>query len=243
MQSFFIALQFLTCLPIPAVDWNEKAVSRSLKYYPLVGLVIGLFLLGTSWLSSHTDPMLQAALILGAWAIITGGLHLDGLTDCADAWVGGLGERERTLSIMKDPYCGPMGVIALVILLLIQYSAIIALVGNEQLMVLLYIPIIARLLPSLFFMTTTYARKEGLGSSFTENSQRKPLILIIVACSILIVLLNGAIGILLLVTALIVFFVIRANTIKRIGGFTGDVLGAAIVIFEASALAVIALFI
>lgn len=242
MQSFLIALQFLTRLPVPAVNWDKDSVAKSLKYYPIVGLIIGVILLGIAWLSDHVEPMLQAALILGAWVIITGGLHLDGLADCTDAWVGGLGDRERTLAIMKDPYCGPMGVISLVVVLLIQYSAIVALIGSEQMIALLYIPIIARLLPSLFFITTTYARKEGLGSAFSDNNQRTTLIAILIICSILTTLLGGLMGLLLLVAAVTTFFIIRTSAVKRVGGFTGDVLGAAVVIFETSALIVVALF-
>lgn len=67
---------------------------------------------------------MRAALLLVFWVLATGALHLDGLADSADAWVGGLGDRERTLAIMKDPCCGPAAVVALVVVLLVKFAAL-----------------------------------------------------------------------------------------------------------------------
>lgn len=107
INPFLIALQFLTRLPVRiASEPDEKSIAQSLSYYPLVGLIIGALLAGIAWGLSGAPVLLSAALLLVTWVLVTGGLHLDGLADSMDAWVGGLGDRERTLAIMKDPYCG-----------------------------------------------------------------------------------------------------------------------------------------
>ncbi|HBM07500.1 MAG TPA: adenosylcobinamide-GDP ribazoletransferase, partial [Pseudomonas sp.] len=119
MQPFLIALQFLTCLPVRLRGMPEpQQIGRSLLYYPLVGLLLGgmLCLLGVAL--GNAAPPLKAALLLAAWVWLTGALHLDGLADSADAWLGGFGDRERTLAIMKDPCSGPVAVAVLVLVLL-----------------------------------------------------------------------------------------------------------------------------
>ena len=96
-QAFLLALRFLTMLPVPrGVPNDDLTAGRSLLWYPAVGLLLGLLLLLVN--RSLALPFyLQAAVLLAFWVVLTGGLHLDGLADCADAWVGGLGDREKKL--------------------------------------------------------------------------------------------------------------------------------------------------
>lgn len=109
-----IALQFLTRLPVRLLGMPApEQVGRSLLWYPLVGLLLGGLLLAAQALLSQQPAVLQAALLLTLWVALSGGLHLDGLADTADAWVGGYGDRERTLAIMKDPRSGPIAVAVL----------------------------------------------------------------------------------------------------------------------------------
>jgi adenosylcobinamide-GDP ribazoletransferase len=125
MTPFWIALQFLTVLPIELKQIpTAKQNGQSVLFYPLVGLLIGLILFGLSILLVKVPIILVATIILVIWIWLTGGLHLDGLADTADAWVGGFGDRERTLKIMKDPSCGPIGVLSLVIVCLMKFSFI-----------------------------------------------------------------------------------------------------------------------
>ena len=124
-------------------------------YYPLVGGLLG----GLLWLASlglaDTPALLGAALLLSLWVLLSGALHLDGLGDCVDAWVGGYGERERTLAIMKDPRCGPMAVVALCLLLLLKCAALsVLLPAGQGVAVLLAVWLARSLLPLLFYCTT-----------------------------------------------------------------------------------------
>ncbi len=88
-------------------------------------------------------------------------MHLDGLADTADAWVGGFGDAERTLKIMKDPACGPIGVLSLVIICLLKWSAIYVLLQKQQFLALILFPILGRLAPLFLFLTTQYVREKA----------------------------------------------------------------------------------
>ncbi len=89
--------------------------------------------------------MLRAVLLLFVWVVVTGGLHIDGLADMADAWIGGQGDADRTLEIMKDPQCGPSAVVAVVLLLLAKLAALNVLLLHSRWDVVLLIPLIGRL--------------------------------------------------------------------------------------------------
>ena len=133
MQSFLIALQFLTSLPVRLDRMPEpQAVGRSLLYYPLVGLLLGAMLWLVGAVFENASVPLLAALLLTVWVALTGALHLDGLADSADAWLGGFGDRERTLTIMKDPRSGPTAVVVLILLLLLKFVALWVLLGGES---------------------------------------------------------------------------------------------------------------
>ena len=130
--AFWYAMAFLTRLPVPYLKRTDAQVAAaSLIFYPVVGLLLGatllLFTLACVVYSPQVSSLLLAALVLAIWVFFSGALHLDGLADSADAWVGGLGSKEKTLAIMKDPQSGPMGVTVLIITLLIKFAAIYAL--------------------------------------------------------------------------------------------------------------------
>ena len=132
LRAFLIALQFLTRLPVRLSEPpSPEERGRSLPFYPAVGLVIGLLLMILAWLLGAPDPWLESALLLAAWVALTGALHIDGLADSADAWLGGGGDPQRALAIMKDPRSGPAGVAAVVMTLLVKFAALAALLRAE----------------------------------------------------------------------------------------------------------------
>ncbi|AWE95022.1 cobalamin-5-phosphate synthase family protein [Pseudomonas paraeruginosa] len=155
LQSLLVALQFLTRLPVrlSAMPTPEQ-FGRAVLCYPLVGVLIGVVLYGAARSLDGAPPPLQAALLLSLWVALSGALHLDGLADMADAWVGGLGDRERTLAIMKDPRSGPVAVVVLVLVLLLKFGALAALLGEGRPGLLLLAPWLARSSLPLLFLTT-----------------------------------------------------------------------------------------
>lgn len=234
MKPLLLALQFLTRLPVPGVariqpaDWG-----RAVLFFPLVGLLIGGILAGLQALLSGSDFLLQAALLTVAWSALTGGLHLDGLADCADAWVGGHGDREKTLAIMKDPASGPMGVAALVLALLAKFAALAALAKGHAVAALLVAPVLGRTALPALLLASPYARPGGLGEAMAQALPRKSAMVLLALVVAAVIVAGGWKGAL---AAVVVFLLVRGAALRRLGGVTGDVLGAAVELTEAAVL-------
>ncbi|WP_024656439.1 adenosylcobinamide-GDP ribazoletransferase [Pseudomonas syringae USA007] len=242
MLPFWIALQFLGSLPIrlPGMPRPEE-LGRSLLFYPLVGVVFGTLLLGFNALLSGAPLMLHAALLLSAWVLLSGGLHLDGLADSADAWLGGFGDRERTLNIMKDPRSGPIAVVTLVMVLLLKFAAIVALIETHNSIGLLLAPLIGRSAMLALFLGTPYVRSGGLGQALADHLPRslgrKVLLVSAVAC----VVLAGGSGVAALLVCAVCFYGLRHMMMRRLGGSTGDTAGALLELLELAVLLTLAL--
>jgi adenosylcobinamide-GDP ribazoletransferase len=234
MQAFWLALQFLTRLPTPQTgEPGERQLGRAALYYPLIGAIIGVLLYSLAQLGAAQPPLLMAALLLLLWVGVTGALHLDGLADMADAWVGGHGDAERTLAIMKDPACGPMGVAAVVVLLLLKFVAIASL-SPDGLGWLIFSPILGRAVVLLLFLSTPYARSRGLGHPIAHHLPRLPAVLVALTAILLPFAIFGwpmPVMILAAVAAVVVLY--RRALLRRLGGWTGDGAGALIEIIEA----------
>ena len=232
MTPFWIALQFLTVLPIELKSMpSAKQNGQALLFYPVVGLLIGLILFACATILVKLPTILIAALILSIWIWLTGGLHLDGLADTADAWVGGFGDPERTLKIMKDPACGPVGVLSLVIICLLKFVAVYVLLEQQLSAFLILLPMLGRSVPLFMFLTTPYVRTQGLGRAMTDFIPKTATWLVLVITLSLLCIFNWA-GLVNLLIFLMIMFYLRAVFIKRIGGITGDTVGAAIELSE-----------
>jgi adenosylcobinamide-GDP ribazoletransferase len=133
MLPFWIALQFLSSLPVslPGMPTPAQMGVRCCSI-PLVGLAVRPAAVAGQPPAAGRGGALQAALLLALWVLLSGALHLDGLADSADAWLGGFGDRERTLQIMKDPRSGPIAVVTLVLVLLLKFCALWVLVEQGR---------------------------------------------------------------------------------------------------------------
>jgi adenosylcobinamide-GDP ribazoletransferase len=237
-----IALQFLTNLPIrlPGMPQPEEQ-GRSLLWYPLVGLLIGLVLVCGNWLLDGSANLLVAAVLLTLWVGMTGALHLDGLADTADAWLGGFGDRERTLTIMKDPRSGPIAVVVLVLLLLLKFAALWVLLGADSGLALLLAPLLGRAALLALFLNTPYVRPGGLGQALAEHLPHDAGQKVLLATALGILLLGGWSGLLALLIAAAVFYLVRRSLMSRLGGTTGDTAGALLELVECAVLVGLAL--
>ena len=182
--------------------------------------------------------LLSAALTLLAWVALTGGLHLDGLADSADAWVGGFGDRARTLAIMKDPRSGPAGVTAIVSLLLLKCAALASL-SAENAWLLVLSPLLARTALTAAFVTTPYVRSGGLGSALKDAPRAACAFAVV--CAIAAGLACGLRGAIASGAAVLVFALWRRACLRRLGGFTGDTAGALAELVEVAVLVALVL--
>ncbi len=233
MLPFWIALQFLSSLPVtlPGMP-TPTQLGRSLLWYPVVGAVFG----GVLWLASQAlggaPPYLQAALLLSLWVMLSGALHLDGLADSADAWLGGFGDRERTLRIMKDPRSGPIAVVTLVLVLLLKFCALLALIEQGDGLGLLVAPVVGRAALLALFLCTPYVRPGGLGEALAQHLPVRQGRWVLGASALACLLCLGSAGVMTLCLVLVAFMGLRAAMIRRLGGTTGDTAGALLEVLE-----------
>lgn len=240
-----VALQFLTRLPVRlSREPSPEEQGQSLLWYPVVGLLVGLFLAVLHGVLQTVGPFLQASLLLTLWVWLSGALHLDGLADSADAWVGGHGNRQRTLAIMKDPACGPIGVVSLVLILLLKWAALASLLQSQVWLALMLVPWVGRLLLPALLITTPYARAGGMGDVLSRHAPAA-LPWMLVAQGLLIVLLVllgwGAIGLLPVMTVVLFALYWRRVLMRRLGGTTGDTAGALLELAETLLLVTLAI--
>jgi adenosylcobinamide-GDP ribazoletransferase len=233
MLPFWIALQFLSSLPVslPRMPTPQES-GRSLLFYPAAGALFGLILLGLNALLAGTPDLLRAAILLAAWVLLSGGLHLDGLADSADAWLGGFGDRERTLSIMKDPRSGPIAVVTLVMVLLLKFAALAAIIDTQASLALLLAPLVGRSAMLGLFLCTPYVRSGGLGQALADHLPRPAAQKTLVGCALGCVLVAGLSGLYALLASVACFFWLRHLMLRRLGGSTGDTAGAMLELLE-----------
>ncbi|MBK0058604.1 adenosylcobinamide-GDP ribazoletransferase [Pseudomonas sp. S44] len=233
MLPFWIALQFLSSLPVSLPGMPEpRQMGRSLLFYPAVGLLFGLLLWAASALLQGVAAPLQAALLLALWVLLSGALHLDGLADSADAWLGGFGDRERTLQIMKDPRSGPIAVVTLVLVLLLKFCALWVLVERGAGAWLVLAPVVGRAAMLGLFLCTPYVRAGGLGSALAEHLPRRAAGWVLLGSALACLVLGGWLALWLLLVAALVFAFLRRQMCRRLGGTTGDTAGALLELLE-----------
>ena len=242
MLPFWIALQFLSSLPIRLAGMPApQALGRSLLFYPLVGLLFGVMLWALDQLLIGTPSLLHAAVLLTAWVMLSGGLHLDGLADSADAWLGGFGDRERTLTIMKDPRSGPLAVVTLVLVLLLKFAALLALIEQPHSVWLIIVPVLGRASLLGLFLTTPYVRPGGLGQALADHLPRAAGMRVLLITALASVFIAGYSGVLAIGLTLAVFTWLRHVMLRRLGGTTGDTAGALLELLEMVLLVALAL--
>jgi adenosylcobinamide-GDP ribazoletransferase len=224
----------LTRIPVglpPQID--PVQLGRSLAFFPLVGLLLGgLLLAADAGLALLLPRPVGDALLVALLALLTGALHLDGFADLCDG-IGGGRDRDTALRIMQDSCIGAFGATGLALLLLVKYQALTAMPPAVKPLALLLMPVVGRWAPVALTVTVPYLRgPEGTGSAFATHAGRRELLLatltlLVVAASLFRLdapaLVGGGAG----VTAAYGLWIRR-----RLGGVTGDGLGAAVELLE-----------
>lgn len=226
VRELILAVQFLTRLPTPQVrDFRAEDLTRSARWFPLVGLLIGAALLLPLW-ALEARPWLAAVLALLAWVWITGALHLDGLGDVADALGAAHRSPERFLEVLKDPHLGVFGVVAIVMQLLLKAVLLAELAGSPWLCGIVLVPAWCRW-ATLLWSRGLPPLQAGMAERFAWQLGVWPVLLW--------ALLLGALSLWLappLLLALLLAPLGIAYWRRRLGGISGDCLGASTEVME-----------
>lgn len=233
MHYFLVALQFLTRIHI-IKQGNLRAADfgRSTRYFPLVGLVLGILYMLASWcliaIFGWSNVVTTTLVILPV--LLTGALHCDGFMDTMDGLFSGR-ERDRMLEIMKDSRVGSFGVVAFVMLMMINWS----LLRDTPLLLIMttlfVMPIVGRMAMVLAISFFSYAREEGMGKAFSDHANGKT-VLIAAISTVLFVIPWGPAAIYALFAGLSFAWFFSTYAARRLGGLTGDVYGAVEILTE-----------
>jgi adenosylcobinamide-GDP ribazoletransferase len=239
VSSFVAALAFLTRIPVPRrIDRSMARVAAGQIWFPAVGLLIGLLLLivdeaaGRALPRSAVDVLLVVAVV-----VITGGLHLDGLSDAADGLLGGH-TREQRLEIMRDVHIGAFGVTAIACVLAMKWAGFQSLPGVVRTEAIVLVPCAARFGVLAAAAAFPSARADGLGAALREH-QRFAVVAAGTTALVASIALLGAGGAYLVGAAIVCAVALGAHATRLAGGVTGDTHGATIEITEAATLLLI----
>jgi adenosylcobinamide-GDP ribazoletransferase len=230
VRAFFAALTFLTPVRVPdAWTGGERGLRGAAPFFPIVGVLIGGVAAAVTFGVDRILPALPAAVIVVLWIVASSaGLHMDGLADTADGLFSSR-PRERVLEIMRDSHIGTMGVIALVGVLLLKVALLSSIGGPDRWRLVLLAPIAGRCVLLLVMAVFPYARGEGgLGTVFRVQGRKAALqaiwaVVVLFAAGWLCASYRGlAIAGASLAGSLLLGWYIH----RRIGGYTGDTLGA-----------------
>ncbi len=224
------ALSFLTFLPVP----GRKVLEGSSAYYPLSGWLIG-GVLYLAWTASRGLPALvQAFIAVALWELLSRGLHVDALADTADAFIAG-GSRERVLRIISDSATGAFGITAIALLLIGKFALLSSLEFHAARDALVCAAVMGRYSLTLFCCLFSPARDEGLGSLIISSSGARELVIAtLIGLAPVAVLFRW--HALFAAAGLAVSLLLALYSRWKIGGLTGDVVGAGLELTELASL-------
>ena len=256
MKGFLLLLSFMTRIPMPKIDYDEEKLGKSMKLFPLVGVVIGFILLFFSIVFSYVLSNLSFSAFLPIIILVviltdlisTGALHLDGLADTFDG-IFSYRSKHKMLEIMKDSRLGSNGALALILYFLIKFVLLYSLLMEDQgetVFTVLTYPVVARLCSVISCASAPYARGSGMGKTFVDNTKTSGVVI----ATLITVVYSGAVlfymmgsqfnyflpldlfmksfGVNLLIIAILGLFAFSFSKLieRKIGGITGDTLGA-----------------
>lgn len=243
LTEFFVALQFLTIVRLrDALPFDDATLGKAGAFFPTVGLLIGC----TVWvldqgLSTLFSSTLSTVFVLIALIVLSRGLHLDGLADSADGLFGS-SDPQRSLVIMKDSRIGVFGALALFCLILLKIRALDLLLDGGRNTALLVGPMFGRWACVVMAYSAPPAREEGLGAFFIRGVQFRELVLASLFTFIVGFFLSGALVFVLFGTLTALSVGVTRYCTRRLGGVTGDTLGAMGELVETAAFCLLSAF-
>lgn len=236
MKRCLAALSFLTVLPLPGVELDDDDIGGALPWFSLVGIIIGGATVGAVWvLLTFLPPWPVGTMAVIIMIACSGGLHMDGLADTADAFFSAR-PRERMLEIMRDSRIGTMGVIAIVVVFMLKLSCLTELSSGQFFLALLVAPVAGRSAMVFNVSLLPYVRDTGLAKLFFEKKERWHMLITIWILFVVCGTLMGLFGLIVATTSCVASAAWGIYCLRKIGGATGDTLGACCEVAETVAI-------
>ena len=237
-NSFKIAFAMFSKIPMPQADWSEENMRYMLCFFPFVGAAVGVVMLGMEWLCRYfgmSNGFIAVALVLVP-VIVTGGIHVDGLLDTSDA-LSSWRDREKRLEILKDSHAGAFAVITACVYFLVLYGGFSQIAGNRTAIKILALGyMVSRCFSGIGVIMLPKASAGGTVAEFSRKAQdktvRNTLIVYLVLLAVGMILIQPVYGVVIFVTAVLVFIFYKHKAMKYFGGTTGDLSGFFLCICE-----------
>ena len=256
MKGFLLLLSFMTRIPMPKTDYDEEKLGKSMKDFPVVGIIVGFILLFFCIIFNFILKNISYSAVLPLMIIVviltdlitTGALHLDGLADTFDG-IFSYRSKHKMLEIMKDSRLGSNGALALILYFLLKFVLLFSLTIESReaaIYVIMTYPVVARFCSVVSCASSPYARGSGMGKTFVDNTKTCGLIVATIITllytigmlfipfilftnySLPIQFMIQTILVIVIIVALLALFAYAFSKLieRKIGGITGDTLGA-----------------
>ena len=256
MKGFLLLLSFMTRIPMPKIEYDEEKLGKSMKYFPVVGIIVGFILLFFCIIFNFILKNISYSAVLPLMIIVviltdlitTGALHLDGLADTFDG-IFSYRSKHKMLEIMKDSRLGSNGALALILYFLLKFILLFSLTIESRegaIYAIMTYPVVARFCSVVSCASSPYARGSGMGKTFVDSTKTCGLIVATVITllytigmifmpfvlftnySLPIQIIIKSILIIVIIVALSALFAYAFSKLieRKIGGITGDTLGA-----------------
>ena len=246
-KGFLMAISMFTVIPLPRYQWDDEGGKNIMKFYPVIGLIVGLIWYGVFRLLNllGASIMVTTAITLITPFILTGMLHLDGYMDVCDALLSRRNKEEK-LRILKDPHTGAFAVISVVMLFVVNFSGLYTVISNSiqdnsinnintSAIGLILIPIISRSLMGYLLLSKESMKRSSLGAFFKQGTgkiDRFILLSFLIISSIISIFIFGICGLIMSLAMILVSTFFVNNAVKEFGGMSGDSAGYGLVIAE-----------
>ncbi|AGM23560.1 adenosylcobinamide-GDP ribazoletransferase [Fusobacterium animalis] len=256
MKGFLLLLSFMTRIPMPKIEYDEEKLGKSMKYFPVVGIIVGFILLFFCIIFNFILKNISYSAVLPLMIIVviltdlitTGALHLDGLADTFDG-IFSYRSKHKMLEIMKDSRLGSNGALALILYFLLKFILLFSLTIESRegaIYAIMTYPVVSRFCSVVSCASSPYARGSGMGKTFVDNTKTCGLIvatvitflytigmifmpfLLFTNYSLPMQIIMKSILIIVIIVALSALFAYAFSKLieRKIGGITGDTLGA-----------------
>ena len=238
MKRFISILQFMTRIPINIDTGFDEEFHRTIKYFPSVGLVLGILIYIVGYVSLMLfDPFISSILIVLSLVILTGGLHIDGVGDTFDA-IYSYRDKDRMLEIMKDSRLGTNSLLAIIFLILLKIGFVMNLIYIDLLPLVILMPVLGRQGVLALMYKTITPREKGMGNLFIGKASIYDLLISLVStlifmAGVVLIFKTPILNIVMSIPVVYIFNILfKKHIYKKIDGITGDILGCSIELNE-----------